>query len=51
MDNGSLNNEITLTIKNIDVTQANIAQLRAKKRELEATLQQREEEKDFFFEP
>ena len=43
--NGNLKNELTLTMQNISVAQANTAQLRADKRELETKLQQTTEEK------
>ena len=43
--NGSLNNELTLTQQNIDVTQATISQLRTDKKKLETKLQQTAEEK------
>ena len=48
---GSLNNNLTLTMKNIDVTQDTIAQLRYEKKELKTKLQQTSGEKKIGFGP
>ena len=49
--NGSLNNVLTLTMQNIDVTEAPTAQLRADKKELKTKSQQKYEEKQIGFDP
>ena len=41
--NGSLHNELTLKMQNIDITQSTTAQLRFKKKELKTKLQQKDE--------
>ena len=49
LSNVNLNNELTLKMQNIYVTQATTAQLRAKKKEPETKLQQTA--KQIFFDP
>ena len=51
LSNGSLNNDLTLTIQNIDFTQATTAQLRSDRRELGTKLQQKSVEKQIGFDP
>ena len=47
----SLNNKLTLTMKNIDVTQETTAKLRSNKRELETKLQHKSNKNQIGFEP
>ena len=50
LDNGSLNNEITLTVKNIDATHETTSQLKDDKK-FKTKLQQTAEDKQIGFDP